>query len=179
MEHCFLIWFSYLYFRFILPAWLDLIFISCASFGPLLSFSLIRDVRSYTFFLPHFSRVSPVLLTLMYVLSALHVSFWCLRVSSLYFQDANGPSAEALLSFSDLTLILVLPICFGVISFLFSLLLHSPSVRYYVENQFLEFIWTFTPALLLLLLALPSLSLLYLLDEVGTPVSTLKVQGHQ
>jgi len=31
----------------------------------------------------------------------------------------------------------------------------------------------------LLALAAPSLSLLYLLDEVGTPLSTFKVQGHQ
>ena len=100
-------------------------------------------------------------------------------MSSLYFLDANGPSAEALLCFSDLTLMLVLPICFGVFTCLFILLLRSPTVRYYVENQFLEFTWTLTPALLLLLLALPSLSLLYLLDEVGSPVSTLKVQGHQ
>jgi len=65
----------------------------------------------------------------------MHVGLWCLRVSSLYFQDANGPSAEALLSFSDLSLLLVLPICFGVVSCLFILLLPSPFVRYYVELQ--------------------------------------------
>ena len=35
------------------------------------------------------------------------------------------------------------------------------------------------PALSLLLLAAPSLSLLYLLDEVGCPCSTSIVQGHQ
>jgi len=35
------------------------------------------------------------------------------------------------------------------------------------------------PALSLLLLAAPSLSLLYLLDEVGSPSSTSIVQGHQ
>lgn len=35
------------------------------------------------------------------------------------------------------------------------------------------------PALSLVLLAGPSLSLLYLLDEVGCPSSTTKVQGHQ
>ena len=35
------------------------------------------------------------------------------------------------------------------------------------------------PALSLLILAAPSLSLLYLLDEVGFPLSTTKVQGHQ
>lgn len=35
------------------------------------------------------------------------------------------------------------------------------------------------PALSLLILAAPSLSLLYLLDEVGFPASTSKIQGHQ
>ena len=35
------------------------------------------------------------------------------------------------------------------------------------------------PALSLVLLSLPSLSLLYLLDEVGTPTVTSKSQGHQ
>jgi len=94
-------------------------------------------------------------------------------------QNANGPSAEALLSFRDLTLVLILPICFGVLSWLLFLLRETPTVRFYLENQILECIWTLTPALLLLLLAAPSLSLLYLMDEVGFPSSTLKVQGHQ
>jgi len=35
------------------------------------------------------------------------------------------------------------------------------------------------PAVSLLILAAPSLSLLYLLDEVGHPLSTTKIQGHQ
>lgn len=48
-----------------------------------------------------------------------------------------------------------------------------------MDHQALEFTWTLLPSLCLLILAAPSLSLLYLLDEVGSPASTSLVQGHQ
>merc|ERR1712212_629053 len=51
--------------------------------------------------------------------------------------------------------------------------------RLLIEHQTLEFTWTILPALSLLFLSLPSLSLLYLLDEVGFPSVTTKAQGHQ
>jgi hypothetical protein len=43
----------------------------------------------------------------------------------------------------------------------------------------LEFIWTLFPALVLVLVAFPSFSLLYAMDEVVAPSATLKVVGHQ
>ena len=97
----------------------------------------------------------------------------------MYLQNANGPSAEAMLSFSDLTITLILPILTCVLFLIFSRLFSSPSFRYLKEHQALEFTWTLLPSLSLLLLAVPSLSLLYLLDEVGHPVCTYKIQGHQ
>jgi cytochrome c oxidase subunit 2 len=109
----------------------------------------------------------------------LHLSFWCLEISYYYFQNANGPSAEALLCFSDLTLLLIMPIGFCVASLLFCIVLELPLFRSLLEHQPLEFVWTVLPGLALLFLALPSLSLLYLLDEVGLPASTTKVVGHQ
>lgn len=84
-----------------------------------------------------------------------------------------------MIQFSDLTLTLILPICFGVLIFLPTRFMPSPTYRFLTESQFIEFLWTFLPALSLLLLAAPSLSLLYLLDEVGFPSSTSIVQGHQ
>jgi len=98
---------------------------------------------------------------------------------SLYLQNANGPAAESMLSFSDIVMLLILPIAFGVLLFIASLLLKVCTHRLLSEHQALEFTWTLLPALSLLLLAAPSLSLLYLLDEVGFPLSTTKVQGHQ
>lgn len=100
-------------------------------------------------------------------------------MQSLYLQNANGPAAESMLRFSDLVILLILPIAFGVLLYIFSLLLSYPSHRLLTESQSLEFTWTLVPALSLALLAAPSLSLLYLLDEVGFPLSTTKVQGHQ
>jgi len=100
-------------------------------------------------------------------------------VLSFYLQDANGPSIEAILSYSDLTMCLILPIAVLVLLLLCSHLLSSPKVLYYREHQGLEFIWTLAPAVSMLILALPSLSLLYHLDEVGIPSSTSKAIGHQ
>merc|ERR1711970_242492 len=84
-----------------------------------------------------------------------------------------------MLSFSDRVILLILPIAFGVLPYMSSLFLKVNTHRLLSEHQSLEFTWTLLPALSLLLLAAPSLSLLYLLDEVGLPLSTTKVQGHQ
>lgn len=43
----------------------------------------------------------------------------------------------------------------------------------------IELIWTVTPSLTLLLIAHPSFSLLYIIDEVISPVVTIKTIGHQ
>jgi len=97
----------------------------------------------------------------------------------VYLQDANGPSMEAILSYSDLTLCLILPIAVLVLLLLFAHTLSSPKVRSYRDHQGLEFTWTLAPALSMLVLAVPSLMLLYHLDEVGIPSSTSKAIGHQ
>ena len=71
--------------------------------------------------------------------SVSHISVWCLRMSSLYLQDANGPSAESILAFSDSVMLLILPIAFGVLAFLVSLLFKTFTYRALVEHQSLEF----------------------------------------
>lgn len=43
----------------------------------------------------------------------------------------------------------------------------------------IEIVWTITPSLILMLIAVPSFALLYSIDEVIDPVITLKVIGHQ
>lgn len=47
------------------------------------------------------------------------------------------------------------------------------------HNSLLEFIWTITPALILILIGLPSFKLLYSMDEVLNPLLTLKIIGNQ
>jgi len=43
----------------------------------------------------------------------------------------------------------------------------------------LEVVWTIIPALLLVVIAIPSFSLLYAVDEIIEPMMTIKVVGHQ
>ena len=111
------------------------------------------------------------------VLSTL--AFGAKGMSNFYFQDANGVSAEILLSFSDLTMVLILPISTLVILLVLTKFLVLPTHRYLVDSQFLEFSWSAIPAFLLILLVMPSFCLLYTIDEVGIPLCTNKVQGHQ
>ena len=61
----------------------------------------------------------------------------------------------------------------------FSLILNTYTCRSLVEGQEIETIWTVIPAIILIFLALPSLRLLYLLDEVGDCRLTVKSIGHQ
>nr|APD28339.1 cytochrome c oxidase subunit II [Chaceon sp. BZ-2016] len=99
--------------------------------------------------------------------------------SYLGFQDSASPLMEQLIFFHDhIMLVLVLIITF-VGYMLSSVLLNSFINRYMLEHQTIELIWTAIPAVILIFIALPSLRLLYLLDEVNTPSMTLKTIGHQ
>jgi cytochrome c oxidase subunit 2 len=56
--------------------------------------------------------------------------------------------------------------------------LTSP-IQTFTHSSLLEIIWTIIPALILLLIAIPSFSLLYSLDELIDPSLTIKIVGHQ
>lgn len=62
---------------------------------------------------------------------------------------------------------------------LISLLLNKYTCRNIYEAQAVEAVWTILPAFILLFLALPSLQLLYLTDEIVEPGVTIKAIGHQ
>jgi len=47
------------------------------------------------------------------------------------------------------------------------------------HGMWLELVWTITPSVILFLIAIPSFSLLYSMDEVIDPALTLKAVGHQ
>lgn len=48
-----------------------------------------------------------------------------------------------------------------------------------LEGQLLECVWTVLPAFILIQIALPSLSLLYLIEDAPSPDITVKIIGHQ
>nr|AWW91888.1 cytochrome c oxidase subunit II [Hemigrapsus penicillatus]UEK25913.1 cytochrome c oxidase subunit II [Hemigrapsus takanoi] len=97
----------------------------------------------------------------------------------LNFQDSASPLMEQLIFFHDhIMLVIVLIVTF--VGYMMATLFSNTLInRYMLENQPIEVIWTSIPAFILIFIALPSLRLLYLLDEVNNPSMTLKTIGHQ
>jgi cytochrome c oxidase subunit 2 len=48
-----------------------------------------------------------------------------------------------------------------------------------VHGTTIEIVWTITPAIILMIIAVPSFALLYAMDEIIDPAITLKIVGHQ
>nr|YP_009307941.1 cytochrome c oxidase subunit II [Eusyllis blomstrandi]AOR87114.1 cytochrome c oxidase subunit II [Eusyllis blomstrandi] len=97
----------------------------------------------------------------------------------LSFQDACSPLMYELIDFHDYAMTILILITTFVIYAFMSLMMNSMSARNIFEAQEVETIWTILPAIILIFLALPSLRLLYLLDELERPSLTIKTIGHQ
>nr|QFZ89416.1 cytochrome oxidase subunit II [Megascolecidae sp. YN201721-02] len=95
------------------------------------------------------------------------------------FQDAASSVMMQLISFHDHTLIILTLVLTMVGYALFALMFNKHVNRYILEAQTIETVWTILPALILLVLALPSLRILYITDEVSNPSITVKTIGHQ
>lgn len=61
----------------------------------------------------------------------------------------------------------------------FYLVVDTKYYKYLSEGTFIETIWSMVPAFLLIVLVLPSMKVLYMVEDVKTPVMTLKVVAHQ
>nr|AML26557.1 cytochrome c oxidase subunit II [Staphylinidae sp. BMNH 1274698] len=99
--------------------------------------------------------------------------------NTLTTQDSASPLMEQLMFFHDHTLMILLMITILVGYIMMSLFLNKFNYRYLLEGQMIELIWTILPAITLIFIALPSLRLLYLLDEINNPLITIKTIGHQ
>nr|YP_009000558.1 cytochrome c oxidase subunit II [Hyperolius marmoratus]BAO42913.1 chytochrome c oxidase subunit II [Hyperolius marmoratus] len=99
--------------------------------------------------------------------------------SQFGFQDAASPIMEELLYFHDHALEAVLIISVLVIYIITTLLLTKLSNTNTIDAQEIEMVWTMMPAIVLIAIALPSLRILYIMDEVTTPDMTIKTIGHQ
>ncbi|YP_001648822.1 cytochrome c oxidase subunit II (mitochondrion) [Sylvia atricapilla] len=98
--------------------------------------------------------------------------------SQLTFQDASSPIMEELMQFHDHALVVALAIC-SLVLYLLAFVLTGKLTSNTADAQAIELIWTILPAAVLILLALPSLRILYLMDEINEPALTLKAIGHQ
>jgi cytochrome c oxidase subunit 2 len=100
------------------------------------------------------------------------------------FQDPATPVMEGIIALHH-DLMFVLSIIGTAVTWL---LLRTTYLFYHKNNPIpsnithgttIEIIWTITPSIILMVIAIPSFALLYSIDEVIDPAVTLKVIGHQ
>nr|YP_010463190.1 cytochrome c oxidase subunit II [Bochrus foveatus]UUJ37714.1 cytochrome c oxidase subunit 2 [Bochrus foveatus] len=94
-------------------------------------------------------------------------------------QDAMSPLMEQLIFFHDHTIMILIMITVMVSYTMMMMFMNMFINRFLLEGQMIEFLWTLLPAITLIFIALPSLHLLYLIDEVNNPTITFKAIGHQ
>nr|BAI53510.1 cytochrome oxidase subunit 2 [Monognathus jesperseni] len=99
--------------------------------------------------------------------------------SQLGFQDAASPLMEELMHFHDHSVMVLFLISTLVLYLLVMTVTAKVTSVATIDAPQIEMIWTVLPTTVLILLALPSLRILYLMDETGNPYLTIKAIGHQ
>nr|YP_010952959.1 cytochrome c oxidase subunit II [Empoascanara angkhangica]WMQ52402.1 cytochrome c oxidase subunit 2 [Empoascanara angkhangica] len=94
-------------------------------------------------------------------------------------QNSNSPVMEQLIMFHDHTMMIVTMITITVMYMMLSLMMTKLGNRMLLEGQSIELIWTILPAVMLIFIALPSLKILYMIEETNKPMITIKAIGHQ
>nr|APX39825.1 cytochrome c oxidase subunit 2 [Apteropeda ovulum] len=97
----------------------------------------------------------------------------------LMLQDSVSPLMEQLNYFHDHTLMILVIITVLVGQLMITLFFNKFSHRFLLEGQMIEIIWTILPTITLIFIAIPSLRLIYILDEINYPSITVKSIGHQ
>ena len=86
---------------------------------------------------------------------------------------------EEFIFFHDFTNIILVFIILFVGYIIFRILFNTAIFKGLLHGQVIECVWTTVPGLILVQIALPSLSLLYLIEDSPSPNLTLKAVGHQ
>ena len=102
----------------------------------------------------------------------------------LSFQDPATPVMEGVINFHNDLMIVVVGVGVFVGYVMFSTVRNfeqtvNPTPNRVQHGTRLEIIWTITPALILMCVAVPSFALLYSVDEIIDPEMTIKAVGHQ
>nr|ATU74754.1 cytochrome c oxidase subunit II [Thoradonta obtusilobata]QPK42112.1 cytochrome c oxidase subunit II [Thoradonta nodulosa] len=99
--------------------------------------------------------------------------------NNLSLQDSISPLMEQLMFFHDHAMSIIMMITLMVGFFMISILMNLMSFRYMLNDHFIETIWTMMPAMVLILIAIPSLHLLYMMDDSNESTITVKTIGRQ
>nr|AYW52261.1 cytochrome c oxidase subunit 2 [Cassidinae sp. ACP-2018] len=97
----------------------------------------------------------------------------------MLLQDSASPIMEQLTFFHDHTMLILTIITILVGQLMINILINKFTHRYLLQGQMIEMIWTILPAIILIFIAIPSLRLIYIIDEISNPSVSIKTIGHQ
>nr|BAC23608.1 cytochrome c oxidase subunit II [Synbranchus marmoratus] len=97
----------------------------------------------------------------------------------LGLQDAASPVMEELIQFHDHTMMIAFAISITVLYLIVAMVTTHMTDKQLLDSHVIETLWTILPAFILVAIALPSLRVLYIMDELNNPHLTIKTIGHQ
>ena len=98
---------------------------------------------------------------------------------NISFQQGTRILIEQASYFHDFSLLVIRLILIIIGWIILDIIIGSVPLTSITEHTILEVWWTVLPRFVLVSLALPSLTLLYLIDEAGSPDISINILGHQ
>nr|ABH04999.1 cytochrome c oxidase subunit II [Bombus ignitus] len=95
------------------------------------------------------------------------------------FQDSNSFYSDNLISFHNLTMMMMTMIITLTIYFIMDFSFNTFLNLNLLKNHTIEIIWTLIPMIILMIICFPSLKILYYIDEIMNPYFSIKSIGHQ
>lgn len=94
-------------------------------------------------------------------------------------QNSNSPIYDIIIFFYDFTIIIIIFITLIIFYILISITTNKLINRNLLQGHMIELIWTIVPIFILIFIALPSIKILYLTDEINSTNLTIKSISHQ
>nr|QFG71629.1 cytochrome oxidase subunit 2 [Histiostomatidae sp. XFX] len=97
----------------------------------------------------------------------------------LGFQDSGSPFFSFISYLHDHVMMIMLVVVVFISYLLMVLLINNSFYKFFSESTLVETIWSVVPAFLLMVLVLPSMQILYMMEDIKSPSYTFKVVAHQ
>nr|YP_009648537.1 cytochrome c oxidase subunit II [Ectomomyrmex javanus]QCE31824.1 cytochrome c oxidase subunit II [Ectomomyrmex javanus] len=97
----------------------------------------------------------------------------------LSLQNSNSPIFDMMIFFHDFTMIIMIFIIMMIFYIMNSFMFNKFINRFLLQEHSIELIWTIIPMFILIFIAIPSIKILYLTDEINSTNLTIKSIGHQ
>lgn len=101
------------------------------------------------------------------------------RILALGFQDRCSSAMGELFCLHDHVITIMFSVIILISYIMFYMLINIGFYKHLSEGTFIETIWSIIPAFLLIILVLPSIKVLYMVEDVKSPLFTFKIVAHQ